>query len=43
MIERKKKLRLVQLALLILGILIIYTTYYNKQSNLDKKIISKKK
>ena len=42
MIERKKKLRLVQLALLILGILIIYTTYYNKQSNLDKKIISKK-
>ena len=42
MIERKKKLRLVQLALLILGILIIYTTYYNKEPNLDKKIISKK-
>ena len=42
MIERKKKLRLVQLTLLIFGILIIYTTYYNKNSNLDKKIISKK-
>lgn len=42
MIERKKKLRLVQLTLLMLGILIIYTTYYNKNSNLDKKIISKK-
>lgn len=42
MIERKKKLRSVQLALLILGILIIYTTYYNKEPNLDKKIISKK-
>ena len=42
MIERKKKLRLVQFTLLILGILIIYTTYYNKKLNLDKKIISKK-
>ena len=42
MIERKKKLRLVQLTLLMLGILIIYTTYYNKKLNLDKKIISKK-
>ena len=42
MIERKKKLRLAQLTLLIFGILIIYTTYYNKNSNLDKKIISKK-
>jgi hypothetical protein len=42
MIERKKKLRLLQLTLLIFGILIIYTTYYNKNSNLDKKIISKK-
>ena len=42
MIERKKKLRLVQLTLLIFGILIIYTTYYNKNSNLDKKIILKK-
>ena len=42
MIERKKKLRLVQLTLLIFGILIIYITYYNKNSNLDKKIISKK-
>ena len=42
MIERKKKLKLMQLTLLILGILIIYTTYYNKKLNLDKKIISKK-
>ena len=40
--ERKKKLRLTQLTLLIIGILVIYTTYYNEKSNLDKRIISKK-
>ena len=42
MMERKKKLRLIQLTLLIIGILIIYSTYYNEKVNLDKKIISKK-
>lgn len=42
MMERKKKLRLTQLTLLIIGILVIYTTYYNEKSNLDKRIISKK-
>ena len=42
MMERKKKLRLTQLTLLIIGILVIYTTYYNEKTNLDKRIISKK-
>ena len=42
MMERKKKLRLTQLTLLIIGILIIYSTYYNEKANLNKKIISKK-
>ena len=40
MIERKKKLRIIQLFLLILGILIIYNTYYNRDSELKNKIIS---
>tara|TARA_Y100000741_G_scaffold332865_1_gene289105 strand:+ start:1301 stop:1921 length:621 start_codon:yes stop_codon:yes gene_type:complete len=40
MISRKKKLRFIQLFLLILGILIIYNTYYNKDSELKNKIIS---
>ena len=40
-IDRKKKLRIIQLFLLILGILIIYFTYYSNLSNLDDKIISK--
>ena len=40
MIERKKKLRLIQLTLLICGLLIIYNTYYNKKTNLDEEIIS---
>ena len=36
MIERKKKLRIVQFCLLIFGLLIIYLTYYNKEiSNVD--------
>ena len=41
MIERKKKLLLIQLSLLIFGILIIYFTYYyNKSSDLDEIISS---
>ncbi len=36
MIERKKKLRIIQFFLLIFGLLIIYLTYYNKEiSNTD--------
>ena len=34
MIERKKKLRFLQLTLLIFGILLIYLTYYNKDKNI---------
>ncbi len=41
MIERKKKLKLIQLSLLIFGIFIIYITYYNKDSDLDKELLSK--
>tara|TARA_Y100000996_G_C22521197_1_gene642529 strand:+ start:703 stop:1323 length:621 start_codon:yes stop_codon:yes gene_type:complete len=41
MMERKKKLKLIQLSLLIFGILIIYITYYNKDSDLDKEFLSK--
>ena len=33
MIERKKKLRIVQLCLLIFGLLIIYLTYYDKETS----------
>ena len=42
MIERKKKLRLTQLVLLILGILIIYFTYYGKKTNQENEVISSK-
>ena len=36
MIERKKKLRIIQFSLLIFALLIIYLTYYNKEtSNID--------
>jgi len=40
MIERKKKLKIIQIILLITGILIIYFTYYDKKLNYDEKIIS---
>ena len=41
MINRKKKLLLIQLTLLLFGIFIIYFTYYyNKSSDLDEEIIS---
>ena len=36
MIERKKKLRFIQLTLLIFGILLIYLTYYNKERDLEE-------
>ncbi len=43
MTDRKKKLRLIQLSLLIIGTLIIYFTYSNKNTYEEKKIISKDK
>ena len=40
MISRKKKLRFTQLLLLLFAILIIYNTYYKRDSELKNKIIS---
>jgi len=42
MIERKKKLRIIQFSLLIFALIIIYLTYYNKEITTEKKIISQK-
>ncbi len=39
MVDRKKKLKLIQLSLLFFGLLILYLTYYQKD-NMDKQIIS---
>ena len=41
MIERKKKLRLIQISLLIVGTLIIIFTYFNQNETSDEKIVSK--
>tara|TARA_B100001564_G_scaffold358797_1_gene378436 strand:+ start:371 stop:994 length:624 start_codon:yes stop_codon:yes gene_type:complete len=41
MIDRKKKLRFVQLFLLIFSLLIIYLTYYNRSNDAQNEIISK--
>ena len=41
MINRKKKLRFVQLFLLIFSLLIIYLTYYNRSNDDKDEIISK--
>ncbi len=41
MIERKKRLKLIQLFLLIFSLLIIYLTYYNKADKKGEEIISK--
>ncbi len=40
MINRKKRLKLIQFSLLLIGILIIFFTYYNKEKNPKKEIIS---
>ena len=40
MIERKKKVRISQFILLLIGILIIYFTYYNKEYDINETIIS---
>ena len=39
--ERKKKLRLIQLTLLLLGLIIIFFTYYKKETYLNETIIPK--
>ena len=39
--NRKKKVRIIQLSLLIVGTLIIFLTYYGKNENFDEQIISK--
>ena len=41
MIERKKKILFIQLALLIVGITMFYLTYYDKKSDLNQEIIIK--
>ena len=41
MIERKKKLRIFQLTLLVFGILLIYLTYYGKDKNIKESSIFK--
>ena len=43
MINRKKKLKFIQLCLIALGIFIIYFTYYSNETNLEDKIISEEK
>ena len=43
MIDRKKKLRLIQFFLLFFGLLIIYLTYYNKEIKIEPESISQKK
>ena len=40
MIERKKKIRIIQFFLLILSLLIIYLTYYNKERSAKDPSIS---
>ena len=39
--DRKKKVRIIQLSLLIVGTLIIFLTYYGKNEKFDEQIISK--
>ena len=41
MIERKKKLRLIQIGLLIVGMLIIIFTYFNQNETSNEKIVSR--
>ena len=41
MINRKKKLRFIQFFLLFIGLIIIYFTYYYKETNIEEGIISK--
>ena len=41
MMDRKKKLRLIQFSLLITGIFILYLTYYGNEVEIENEIISK--
>ena len=41
MIDRKKKLRFIQFFLLFIGLIIIYFTYYYKETNIEEGIIPK--
>ena len=41
MMERKKRLRIIQFILLFVGIVLIYFTYYSKEQNINETIISK--
>jgi|TARA_B110000211_G_scaffold217866_1_gene262129 hypothetical protein len=41
MTNRKKKLRITQISLIVLGTLIIFFTYYNREINSSEKILSK--
>ena len=41
--ERKKKLRIIQINFLVIGIIVIFFTYFNKQNNTDEEIFSKEK
>ena len=43
MIDRKKKLRLIQIGLLVIGTLIILFTYFNQNETSNEKIVSKEK
>ena len=40
MMGRKKKIRLIQFFLLFFGVLLIYFTYYNKDTESDQKLVS---
>ena len=39
--ERRRKIRIIQANFLIIGIIIIFFTYFNKENNTDEEIISK--
>ena len=39
MIERKKKIKIIQITLLVIGLLIIFFTYIKNENSLDTKII----
>ena len=41
MIDRKKKLRRIQISLLAIGLIIIFFTYYKKETSLKESIIPK--
>ena len=41
MIKRKKRLRFIQISLLIFSLIIIYLTYYNRPDGIEDEIISK--